>query len=377
MTWFPKTPATGGVDYENTITVAKSGGDYTTIQAAINASVSWDAIVVYPWTYTENITTKAGATTNIEGVGNMWSVIVEANSGNVLTVPSTMMSMVFLKNLKLKSTVSWANASKLVYSEGMMASYLDVVFDYNLSNWYTEKIVDLQTGSSVFMNCKFDFNGTGTAGWETSFISAIGTTKFNILQGFWDMEFEAIWSADRMRFIYDTSSWNNIIRDFESVGTASSSSYAGWVGFYMSENANEVELMGNKISLITPSWVGISRGNVVHLNGSGGGSVHLTANRVNVEWFVNNNFWMIWATETMISHFDDIVADSGIAGTGTYSYVNSPSDGDLQMSGNIIKKVIDITADYDASEDWAFGIMSATASTVDITATLNTTYFGW
>jgi hypothetical protein len=78
----------------------------------------------------------------------------------------------------------------------------------------------------------------------------------------------------------------------------------------------------------------------------------------------------------MISHFDDIVADSGIAGTGTYSYVNSPSDGDLQMSGNIIKKVIDITADYDASEDWEFGIMSATASTVDITATLNTTYFG-
>ncbi len=46
------------------------------------------------------------------------------------------------------------------------------------------------------------------------------------------------------------------------------------------------------------------------------------------------------------------------------------------MSGNIIKKVIDVTTDYDASEDWIFGIMDATPSTVDITTTLNTTYFG-
>jgi len=59
--------------YANTITVAKSGGDYTTIQAAMNASTSGDYILVYPWTYSENITTKTGATTNIEWVGNMGS----------------------------------------------------------------------------------------------------------------------------------------------------------------------------------------------------------------------------------------------------------------------------------------------------------------
>jgi len=146
-----------GIEYENTITVAKSGGDYTTIQGAINASVSGDTILIYDGTYTENVTTKTGAMTTLVGVGTMGSVIIESNSGTALTVPSAMMTIAFIKNLKLKSTATGNNSSKLFYGEGTMTTFNSVSFDYNISNGYTEEIIDLEAGSYVFTNCKFDY----------------------------------------------------------------------------------------------------------------------------------------------------------------------------------------------------------------------------
>jgi len=362
----------GGVDYENTITVAKSGGDYDTIQAAIDASTSGDAIIVYPGTYTENITTKAGATTNIEGIGNMGSVIIEANTGSVVTVPSAMMTMAFFKNLKLKSTVTGANTSKLLYGDGMMVSFLDVVFDYNLSNGYTEEILDLEVGSYIFMNCKFDFDGTGTSGGSTNFISAAGSAKFNLLQGFGDMKTASVSPSDHIHFIGYDSSALSIVRDFDSITTGSSASFGGHLDFIHMTGSGEIEVMGNKISITTPSGITGSYGQIYHLAGTSGGHVHSTSNRINVTGFDKNYMGDIGATEVLHSHFDDIIAVDSVIGDGTYSYVNSPSGGDMQMSGDIISKVVNITSDYDSSEDWEWGILNSDATT-EITATFNLT----
>jgi len=359
---------------ENTITVAKSGGTYTTIQGAIDASTSADKIIIYPGTYTENITTKTGGMTTLVGVGTMGSVVIEADTGTVLTVPSAMMSMAFIKNLKLKSTATGNNSSKLFYGEGTMTTFNDVSFDYDISNGHTEEIIDLEAGSYVFSSCRFDYDSTGTNGGENNFISADGSVAFQIMQGFGTMSTVATSSSEHLHFINDESIGTNIIRDFDITIEATSSSYAGHLDFIHSTNSENIESIGNKITITTPSGTAGSYGQAYHLLGTGGGHIHSTSNRLTIEGFGDDYIGSIGATESLISHFDDIVAEDGIIGAGTYSYVNSPSDGDLQMSGNIIKKLLNITADYDETESWEFGILSANSST-DITATLNMTYF--
>ncbi len=360
---------------ENTIIVAKSDGDYTTVQAAINVSSSVDAILVHPGTYPENITTKAGGTTNIQGIGNMGSVIIGANTGNALTIPATAMSMAFFKNVKFKSTVTGNNQSKLVSAQGMMGQFMDVVFDYNLTDGCTEDIVDLISGSYVFMNCKFDFDGTGTLGGVTSFITARGSTQFNILQGFGSMTSPAIATGDHMHFVNYESTGLSIVRDFDTIIEASGASFAGHVDFIHMDSTGEIESMSNKILLSTPSGISGSYGQPYHLAAGTGGHIHSTANRINITGFDKNYIGNIESGDALYSHFDDIIAADGIIGAGTYSYANSPSEGDLQMSGDIIKKLVDITADYDASEDWLFGILNSNA-TSEVTATFNTTEMG-
>ena len=365
------TPANGycssSINYNNTIIVAKSGGDYDSIQDAIDASTSSDLILIYPGTYTENLTTKASGFTTLVGMGTMGSVVIQCDTGTCLSVPNAMMSMAFVRNLKLKSSATGANPSKLFQGEGMMTSFNSVTFDYDISNGYAEEIIDLESGAYIFTGCKFDFDGTGTSGGDNNFINVNGSVEFQIMQGFGTMSYAAIGSADRMRFIYDISSGTNIIRDFDFSGEATSASYAGGVGFYMSENPNEVELMGNKIVLSTPSGVGASRGNAMHLNGVAGGHVRATANRVNVQGFVNNNFGMVNPTESMSSHFDDIVASNGVVGAGTYNYVNSPSDGDLKMSGNLIENIYNINFSMTASEINGYWFMNLSGGDLYVT----------
>jgi len=361
--------------YANTITVAKSGGDYDVIQDAINASVNGEPILIYDGIYSENITTKAGAMTTLVGMGTMGSVIIEANTGSVLTVPSAMMSMAFIKNIKLKSTATGNNSSKLIYGEGTMTTFKDVSFDYNISNGYTEEIIDLEAGNYVFSGCRFDYDSTGTNGGMNTFISASGSVNYNIMQGYGTMSIASTSPAEHLHFIGDSSSNNNLIRDFDCTIEATSASYGGHLDFIHSTNTGNIESLGNKIAITTPSGVAGSYGQAYHLAGSGGGHIHSTSNNIEIVWFGSDYIGNINATETLYSHFDDIVAVDNIIGDGTYSYVNSPSDWDLQMSGNIIKKLLNITADYDETESWEFGILSANSSTIDIKATLNSTYF--
>ncbi len=268
--------------YENTITVAQSGGDYDTIQAAINASVSGDTILIYDGTYTENITTKAGAMTTLVGVGTMGSVIIETNTGTALTVPSAMMTMAFVKNLKFKSTATGNNASKLFYGEGTMTTFKDVSFDYNVSDGYTEEIIDLEAGNYVFSNCRFDYDSTGTNGGMNIFISASGSVNYNIMQGYGTMSIDSTSSAEHLHFIGDSSSNNNLIRDFDLTMEAVSPSYGGHLDFIHSTNTGNIESLGNKIAITTPSGVAGSYGQAYHLAGSGGGHIHSTSNNIEI-----------------------------------------------------------------------------------------------
>jgi hypothetical protein len=70
-----------------TIRVAASGGDYTTIQAALSAASVGDTIEVAPGTYAENVTVAQGVT--LRGVGGAASTFVDSVSISPLADGST------------------------------------------------------------------------------------------------------------------------------------------------------------------------------------------------------------------------------------------------------------------------------------------------
>ncbi|MCP4665186.1 MAG: hypothetical protein GY849_02375 [Deltaproteobacteria bacterium] len=355
---------------ENTIIVAKSGGDYTTIQDGIDASTSNDVVIVYPGTYVEALTAKAGNSTTIEGIGVMGSVIVQQDTDTVITIPST--ANLFLKNVKLKSTATGANPSKLVEMQGVVALFNKVYFDYDINNGYNTAVINLATGSNIFSDCKWDFTSTGTSGNDNNFIVTSGTAQSQLVRGYVKMTIASIVSAEDVHFIQNNSNSNDTIHYLDVRMSASSASFAGEICFMNSGGNGEVEVQNNKIKITTTSGVAGSYAQCYYLSGTAGVHIHSTGNRIEITGFESNYFANINTNEKVSSHFDDNVANSGVAGDGTYTYINSPSDGDLQMSGDIISKVVSITSDYNASEDWDWGILNSNATT-EITATFNTT----
>ncbi len=76
-----------GVNWQNVIIVAKSGGDHTTITAALAAASSGDVVLVMPGTYAESITLVAGVI--VVGIANSTGpVIIAPAAGTVVTIPS-------------------------------------------------------------------------------------------------------------------------------------------------------------------------------------------------------------------------------------------------------------------------------------------------
>ncbi len=76
-----------GVNWANVIIVAVSGGDHTTITAALAEASAGDVILVMPGTYVESITLVAGVT--VVGIANSTGpVIIAPAAGTVVTIPS-------------------------------------------------------------------------------------------------------------------------------------------------------------------------------------------------------------------------------------------------------------------------------------------------
>jgi len=74
-----------GLSKENVITVAKKGGDYETVQEAVNAAQAGDTIRVYPGTYTEQVVIDKDYISIIGDVPSGCNAISSHNTGVIIT----------------------------------------------------------------------------------------------------------------------------------------------------------------------------------------------------------------------------------------------------------------------------------------------------
>ncbi len=125
--------------------VANAGGNSSTIQSAINQAVSGETIAIFPGTYTENLTLKAGVnltawgcdgslnatghviikgtcTLTTAGTVTISGIQLETNSAALLAVTGTLASVVNLTNCYLNMT----NTTGITFSSSSASSAINI-----------------------------------------------------------------------------------------------------------------------------------------------------------------------------------------------------------------------------------------------------------
>ena len=94
---------TSAVNYANTVTVAKSGGDFSTIQAAVDATTDADTIIVFPGLYEEVVVVPNGGGRNIIGIDRE-KCIIKSTSGKYADSPLKIYGDFHVENLTIIAT---------------------------------------------------------------------------------------------------------------------------------------------------------------------------------------------------------------------------------------------------------------------------------
>lgn len=184
--WF--TPSSSGGQTLVDIVVAASGGDYTTLGAALTAATSGQTIFVRSGTYSESAISIA--TTNLTIIGENRETTIISMGANNLTLSG---SGLHLQNIKISSTTgsqTYSSAKKCVhncwfYSEGgsqtmrftsgVNCSYVGNIFENQATTGFKKIEWVTETGSYVMSN-QFVLN-------KNSSSSLYGAVSFNIDDG--------------------------------------------------------------------------------------------------------------------------------------------------------------------------------------------------
>jgi len=326
--------------YQQLVTVAKSGGEYTSIQDAINSitdnsSSKRYVILIYPGTYTENIVMEEYV--SLVGFDGASTTKITASSGTTLTgAPS--FSGIDISNIQIENTGN--NGLAILQSAGIMTLRNCIVKWDNSTNGHTGQCVYVDGAIFSMIHGTITYDAEG---------DAVGVNTHNVieLEGAVDVVFNGTTYKidlsdrdDNLNFLYETAtstselSIRNVRGDFEML----SASYSGTANFMYT--LSDVAEQYVEISHLHMRSAGAGTGTIYNINSpSGGMLVRSQSNAIEVDGFTNNYFANIAANDTLNSYFDDIVAVDEEIGAGVYSQVNSPS-------GNIFKVTDDIHAQY-------------------------------
>ena len=328
--WY--TPS-GGQSFSKTYTISPSGGDYTTIQAALTAnSTGGELFLVYPGTYTDDTIAFTANNQEVRGMG------ISPNSTKVTTASS---------NIVDYSTYTGCRINRLK---------MEVTAATTLVHTVTGT-----TGSCNLVKCHTSMTTSyATAGVQPSTIHSGGAGTMKISEG--TLEYNHTGSNAAIVKALLNCEANNCNITFELVTiniNASNDSLISGICFgtgasTISVNECDIDIEDNGTAIVVGLYVGGAVTgeflyNNVHITGTGalavgmyinaaGADIRTIYNHIHVSGATtNNSFFLNDFASTLTSQFDDIIAVDGInnVGAGTITQVNSESDGNLTVSGTL------------------------------------------
>jgi len=337
--------SSGGIEVETvkqqTVTVAKAGGDYTTIQGAIN-SISDNAtakryvVLIYPGVYTENVVMEEYV--SLVGFDHETTEITSASGTTVTAPPNT--SDASISNLTLTSTPTVDGGIVLLMTAGELDVYDSYIKQTSATAGVEGKLIDLNAGELKLDHCYLNYDLDGSA--------APSAQQHNIIDVLASATTELIMQdCDYFADIADTDDIAKSINVAHAAGETAvlyinnnrfkqnmSGAYTGtcsWI--YSLADGDDIHLISNSLHL-TSALNGTAYGILLNSDGDAG-FMHSTANHIQIEDFATNYGLSVAGGDTFSSHFDDVVAGSGNTGLGTIKAVQSPSDGNFVVSGTI------------------------------------------
>lgn len=326
--------------FQQLVTVAKAGGDFTSIQDAIDSitdatTTKRYTVLVHPGDYAENIVGKAYV--SIVGYGGSVSSYarIRPTSGTAYTAPATGLSG--LQNINIDLPVTASGAKGIVVTGGVHGFEGVRVSLSSSTNGVNGTLIDVSGGVMIFAfgqtNYALSGSSAGVAthniinvtGGNLDYYANEGTITVTDVDDEVNYFTETVASAIPTRFFSNNTTIN-----------ITNASYSGATHFYNAEGTDpNKNFFGNIIRLIGSAAASGSHAEVYHIDtSSNNGVVHSSSNRLIVTGFQDNFLAEVATGDELVSHFDDIVATEGEYGAGTYTYVNAPSEGDIQISGS-------------------------------------------
>lgn len=328
--------------YQQAVSVAKSGGDFSTIQSAIDsitdATVNKKYVVeVYPGTYTENVVCKPYVA--LKGMGGIRGVAAITNSsGNVVELPVS--GSCGLHQIRVHAT---GTAKALFLDTGSTFEYqfTDCGFLYAQAGGYTD-LIDLNSGESKFVNCVIDYVSTGTTTGSNyhRVVNIDGTASYYLFGCQVDA---SIQDADDILDLIEEAglgSGEALIIDskFHGYGTADVRGIdVEAPGIDRTIQSNHFHLTGNSAGVGTC----YKMDNVAS-------EIHSISNNIRVENFTNNYYANVASSAELLSHFDDIIAEEGSTCDGSIVLASSTFDGHMSMT-NCAIQTYDATGGVDCN----------------------------
>ena len=323
-----------------------------TIQSAVSAAPANSVILLYPGTYTETVTHVANNIVVI-GVGSLDNIIITQTDTNLINIGSR--TGIEYRDITIRCTAATTAINTIIITTGsaiFQRCRLQMISSANVVA-VTQAAVATVTGAGILtvIRSYVDYLNTGICGGtalKAAFtVGAGGVINLRYMQGItvtcsgtalatgcaFDLDSSGYFQIDNcnitvtdpdanlvigLGYLGGTSDYHEFSRNNIHVAAGANSGY----GIYADDTATVTRTMYNHI----------------HVTDVGGLSYA----------------FYVGPTAVLISHFDDCVSGDEVSGTGTFTRVYSPQDGELEVSGRLTANsmVLDgITAGYANSEE--------------------------
>jgi len=328
----------GGAVPQQAVVVAKADGDFATIQAAIdditdNATGKRYVILIYPGTYTENITMEDFV--SLQGVGKRSNVIIDGT----VTFASDAGDNAGIENLKVAETTTTSGLDLITSpsSTGQHAIRECTLQLINTDNGDVGSLIDDDGGTLRILRSKliYNFGGTNAGAATHPIIDLAGTLAYSIVDTEIVVDIDDVDDLVNVFHITSTDTGEKSIRNNRIEADMENADYAGTLKIFnlIGEAAIDFHITGNHIhGKASGGGTPAGNGYAYYLDSNGNTSTLSSAhNDIIIEKFGTKDYSFFADTgDTIGSHFDDVVAADEIQ-SGIVNTISSFVDGELSI----------------------------------------------